>query len=121
MVFAYPLVKHFLKGVRQRALSNTTVGFIPGAAHFGGAHVQAAVASWASPCPFIRFYLGKVFESSLTHSVLHVLDCRSMYIVRSDTFMHTLHACNPVVLARGQSLYETEPLVMYRNSRFYRI
>ncbi|XP_028430855.1 uncharacterized protein LOC114553714 [Perca flavescens] len=29
-----------------------------------------AAASWASPCPFIRFYLQDVSEPSLTHSVL---------------------------------------------------
>ena len=56
------------QGIRAhstRALSAST-------ALFRGMSVAeiCAAASWASPCPFIRFYLRDVSEPSLTHSVL---------------------------------------------------
>ncbi|KAK2828053.1 hypothetical protein Q5P01_019087 [Channa striata] len=51
-----------------RAVSSST-------ALFNGMSVDdiCAAASWASPCPFVRFYLRDTSEFSLTHSVLGVL------------------------------------------------
>ena len=59
-------------GVRAhstRALSSST-------ALLRGMAVEdiCAAASWASPCPFVRFYMRDMSESSLTHSVLNVLN-----------------------------------------------
>ena len=60
------------QGIRAhftRAISSST-------ALLRGMAVADIAACRASPCPFIHFYLRDVSESSLTHSVLNVLDSR---------------------------------------------
>lgn len=66
-----------------RAVSSST-------ALFSGMSVEdiCTAASWASPCPFIRFYLRDASGFSLTHSVLSVLEARRN-AAGSGHFTHT--------------------------------
>lgn len=57
-----------------------------------------AAASWVSPCPFLRFYLRNMSESSLTYSVLNMTSDTRSALSMLRTHSHLIGSCFFLIL-----------------------